>query len=154
MYISEELVLSAISTSLGTKVVRHKRRNFFQEIQLLMPKCMRKLDFDDDISLLNSDEDELSDESICDVDETTSSLEDVTSECFQPMILKAISSAVSRFAFSPSGNNTKDKRSQTKHRRTSVVPNLCCYQVTEDEHSARINAWVLSTSIYEKQTVL
>ena len=155
MRISEELVLGARSCRTGSSFHHQRRRNFFQEIQFLMPRCMRKLNFDDDVSLLSGEENDIGDDTTYDLDEITSDYEENVSDCFQPKILNAISSAAWRFVISPTGSPVNKSRSTSKRLRQSVIHyTLCCHSAIEDEHYARINDWVLSSTICEKQTPL
>ena len=161
MRIREELLVSARSARAASPFVGQKRRNFFQELQLLMPRCMRKLNFDDGVSLISDGGDD-DDDDDGDVNENwedwTSDVEDPTPDCYQvvvsrrfePNIVNAISRAVLQFAISPRASTLNNSRSTSKHRSRSIFP--CCHRVPEDEHSARINDWVLSTTTHEKQT--
>ena len=152
MRISEESLLSARSDR-ASSVLRHgKRRNFLQEIQFLMPRCITRLNFDEDIRLMDDDESDVLDDVASDLEEVTSDCELNVSRCFQQTILSAISSAAWRFAVSPRGNLLNNSRSTNDRSRR--LPILCCRQETEDEHSARITDCVLSSTAYERQTTL
>ena len=148
MRISEEAtVLSARSARTGSVLLHEKRRNFFQEIQFLMPRCMKRLNFDDDIRLLDDDENDDLDDVAFDVEELTSDYELNASHCFERQLLNAISSAVWRFVESPRGNLLNSSTSTNNRSRRLAI--LCCHEETEDEHSARISDWVLSSTVYE-----
>ena len=152
MRISEESVLRERSARPGSALRHEKRRNFLREIQFLMPRCVTRLNFDDDVRLMNDDENDVFDDVASDMEESTSDYEVNVSRRFQETILDAISSAASRFAVSPRGNLLNNSRSTKKRSRRLAI--LCCHEETEDEHSARITDWVLSSSSYEKQTSL
>ena len=158
---SEEL--SARSARAASLFVGEKRRNFFQELQFLIPRCMRKLNFDGDVSLLSDGGDDYDDDDVNENwEDSTSDVEEPTADYypvlvsrrFEPNIVNAISRAVFQFAISPRASTINKSRSTSEHRSRSIIPrtSLCCLHVTEDEQSARINDWVLSTTMHEKQT--
>ena len=139
--------LVATCERVGTPIVRQRKHHFFKEIQQLIPSCVRKLSFDDETARTRNDD-----------NIHTETSPDPVSEYFEPKVVDAISNAVSRFAIYLPRSTVKDRvRSVLNRSNRSLVPCITdrwCQHLTEDDHFDRINAWVMSSPMFEKQTAL